>query len=669
MSRFLPGVLILLATQSPYQVQGQRSNAGSPLPCASKIGLLLSQNTKTVPVLIRFSAFQAIASASVPESPPARRVKIQGTVRFTSGGASAGTAIWVSPFPSPSQHLSEATADSSGHYSIDVNATTQPSGTRYLLLGAKHPEATPSWEVIDLQRLSPEVTLNIFLRQSANTLEEPDLNDVKQWLLDRLGGGRDCKAAKPADCGTYQSVLSEYVKTANDSLPLLQKLLPVTDDTKMIEARLLAALMLMRVGAWTSAEMMLANPERSDELLVERSLLQGVLWNVLRKPQEGVPALERVVRHSRKDALAELELGRARTLDEDWLNAQSALDDALLHHAAPAQVHFLRTRTLLARGDTEEAYLETKALTKSITGNLLPPEGRDLMAEVLGRLGESYNLLTEPVSMLVQQIPAIRPLDPNASPPPEGLEAFMGKVSTNVESYFKNFSETGAVETVRQAHVGGDLKSREVETNKYHYIMQNVSTKENYLINEYRTGEDGRPLAYSAKTAGLMITSNFVSTLAVFLPKLKTGVAYRFLGRQELAGRLTYVIAFAQQPSTSPALIRFVSTTQGEVLAHQQGIAWIDDHYEVLRVHTDLLYPLPDMRLQLLSADIDYRPRRLGRFNQIFWLPVGVTVNVDWAGKRLRNEHTLSDYVLFKVDTHDKIQQLKSPDGLQPADK
>ena len=402
-------------------------------------------------------------------------------------------------------------------------------------------------------------------------------------------------------------------------------------------------------------------------MLVERSLLQGVLWNVLRQPEEGVPALERMVRHSRKDALGELELGRARTLDEDWLNAQSALDDALAHHAPPGQVHYLLIRTLLALGDTEEAYLETKALTQSIPGNLLPPEARDLMAEVLGRLGESYNLLTSPVSSLVQQIPAIRSLYPNAPPPPEAMESFLGKVSANMENYFKNFNETGSVETVRQARLGGDLKSREVQVKKYYYIAQNVSTKEHYLINEYRTGVDGSPLTQSGQAEGFMITSNFVSTLALFLPKLKTGVTFRFLGRQQVAGRLTYVFAFAQRPSLSPPLIRFVTPTQGEVLAHQQGIVWIvDGQYEVLRVHTDLLYPLPDVRLQLLSGDIDYRPRRLGSSNQVFWVPVGVTVKVDWAGKKLRNEHILSDYVLFKVDTYDRSQRGKNTE-LPPA--
>jgi hypothetical protein len=306
-------------------------------------------------------------------------------------------------------------------------------------------------------------------------------------------------------------------------------------------------------------------------------------------------------------------------------------------------------------------------LTQSVPGNLLPPEARDLVAEVLGRLGESYNLLTSPVSSLVQQISAIRTLDPNASPPPEGLESFLRKVSVNTESYFKNFNETGAVETVRQARIGADLKGREVQVNRYHYIMQNESTKEHCLINEYRASVEGGRGAQPKQAEGFMITSDFVSTLAVFLPELKAGVTFRFLGRQQVAGRRTYVIAFAQRPSISPPLISFATPSQGRGLAHLQGIAWIvDGQYQVLRVHTDLLYPLPDVRLQLLSADIDYRPRLLAGSTRDFWLPVGVTVRLDWAGKRMRNEHILSNYVLFSVDARDRKHSAKNPEPLQP---
>jgi hypothetical protein len=357
MSRLFPVVLALLAIISPHQAQGQETCNGSTLPSPCKRRLPLPQNAKTLPLTSRIAVFPQDASSLIPESTPTRHLKVHGTVRFTSGGVSPNTTIWVSPFLPPSRHSSEVKADSSGRFSIELNVATQSSGPRFLLLGAKHPEADQAWEVIDLMRGARELKVDLFLRRSAKNLDEPDLDEVREWLLGRLGSAGDCQAPNLAACEGYHSVLKEYLKTPGDSLPFLQKILPIAEESGPVEAQLLAGLMLMRAGAWMSAEKMLANPGRSEVLLVERSLLQGVLWNVLRKPEEGVPVLERMVRHSRKDALGELELGRARTLDEDWLNAQSVLDDALTHHAPRAQIYYLRIRTLLALGDTEEAYL------------------------------------------------------------------------------------------------------------------------------------------------------------------------------------------------------------------------------------------------------------------------------------------------------------------------
>ena len=571
-----------------------------------------------------------------------------------SGEAGSNTAVWVAPIRTPSQHWSDAKADGSGNFSVEVDLGRQSSVPRFLLLGAKHPESIESYELIDLSSFDPHQVVELYLRKSAHSLDEPELDEVKEWLTQRLGGKLDCQPQEVAACRTLAVVLEEYTKGPADSLGLLDRVMPIAEESGLPEAQLLAALMLMRTGAWMSAEQMLARAGQSEALPVERSFLQGVLWNFLRRPEEAIPALEHAVRLAHEDALGELELGRAYVLDEDWLNARNSLDVAMAHHAPPDQVHYLRIQTLLALGETEGAYFETKTLTKSLEGHPLPPEVNGLVAEVLGRLGESYNVLTYAVSALVQRIPALRSLDPNGSPPPEGLEPLVRKVGTNVESFFKNLTETGAEETVRQTRMSGNQQTGEERVTKNYYIIEKASANGHAMFREYRRPirRDSSPLIRQEES--LMITSNFVSSLSIFLPELRKGIGFRFLGRQELAGRLTYVIAFAQRPAISPPLTSF-QTAQGISKAHQQGIAWIaDGQYQVVRLHTDLLYPLPDLQLKLLSADIDYRPRRVGDSPQVFWLPVGVTVRVDWAGKQFRNQHALSNYGLFKVTTHEK---------------
>jgi hypothetical protein len=268
-------------------------------------------------------------------------------------------------------------------------------------------------------------------------------------------------------------------------------------------------------------------------------------------------------------------------------------------------------------------------------------------------------------------IPGLRDLESNAPPPPGGLEPFLRELGGRIESFFKNFTETGALEIIRQARLGGDFR-RDNRTVKCRYIIQNESTTGHYRLQEYRGDMRGHPIQIGGLDEGFMVTSNFVSILAVFLPDWQRGIAFRFLGQQQVAGRPTYVIAFAQRPSISSPMTIFRQSLEGPPdLLHLQGVAWITvDEWRVLRMHSDLLYPLPDQQLTRQSADIDYRPRRVGDSEKIFWLPVGVTVRVDWKGKRLRNQHILSDYVLFKVETQNKTQNADAPTpDVQPPDR
>jgi tetratricopeptide (TPR) repeat protein len=122
-----------------------------------------------------------------------------------------------------------------------------------------------------------------------------------------------------------------------------------------------------------------------------------------------------------------------------------------------------------------------------------------------------------------------------------------------------------------------------------------------------------------------------------------------------LAGQLTYVIGFAQKPEMSTPLGRFIVTQQGSFTSlYLQGIAWISVDHRVLRLRTDLLHPIPKISLSRMTSEIDYRPYHFLSSPTTYFLPNRVTVSVEWGRKRLRNEHTLSKFQLFKVDVHEE---------------
>jgi len=97
-----------------------------------------------------------------------------------------------------------------------------------------------------------------------------------------------------------------------------------------------------------------------------------------------------------------------------------------------------------------------------------------------------------------------------------------------------------------------------------------------------------------------------------------------------------------------------------------QGIAWVDAAtYQVLRMRTDLLRPVPELRLEAQATDVRFGEVRFPSKDQPMWLPQDVTVTVHWNGRTFRNLHHYSDYELFQVKTRQKI---RAPKVQEPAE-
>jgi len=131
------------------------------------------------------------------------------------------------------------------------------------------------------------------------------------------------------------------------------------------------------------------------------------------------------------------------------------------------------------------------------------------------------------------------------------------------------------------------------------------------------------------------------------------------LGRQKVKGRNTFVIAFAQDPAKSRLSGNFqrgmdISTT------YSQGLAWIDsENYQIIRLTSDLLRPLPLVRLDKITTEIDFSEVQFKQPAQKFWLPQAVTVTLGWNGRVYRNRHAYSDFLVSNVDSTEKIAKPK----------
>ncbi len=115
------------------------------------------------------------------------------------------------------------------------------------------------------------------------------------------------------------------------------------------------------------------------------------------------------------------------------------------------------------------------------------------------------------------------------------------------------------------------------------------------------------------------------------------------------------MVAYAQIPGKAHLVGNFQSG-RTSMTTFTQGLAWIDAiSYRIVRLHTDLLRPLPELRLKREAMNIDFSEVHFKKSQMALWLPAQVEVMIDWNGKVLRNTHAYSDFKIFNVDSSEKI--------------
>ena len=98
-----------------------------------------------------------------------------------------------------------------------------------------------------------------------------------------------------------------------------------------------------------------------------------------------------------------------------------------------------------------------------------------------------------------------------------------------------------------------------------------------------------------------------------------------------------------------------------------RGRAWIAaDTYQIVRMESDLVAPVPEIRLVADHMLVEYGPVRFQNRNVEMWLPQNAEVYFDWRGRRVHRRHSFSNYLLFSVDEKQRISQPKIESNSQP---
>jgi hypothetical protein len=90
-----------------------------------------------------------------------------------------------------------------------------------------------------------------------------------------------------------------------------------------------------------------------------------------------------------------------------------------------------------------------------------------------------------------------------------------------------------------------------------------------------------------------------------------------------------------------------------------KGRAWIDTAtYQVQRLESELLKPMPEIELKQEHMAIDYGPVQFPKHDQQLWLPLAAEVYWERRGHRFYRRHTFSNFKIFEVES---AQQIEAP--------
>ncbi len=202
------------------------------------------------------------------------------------------------------------------------------------------------------------------------------------------------------------------------------------------------------------------------------------------------------------------------------------------------------------------------------------------------------------------------------------------------------------------------------ETRKFSYVVSIEEVRAGHLgVYEYRSS--------GGKTAEFpdgVITNGLPALVMIFHPFYAGNYDMTCEGLSRWNGGLAWQVHFRQRPDKPIANRGFrVGALGSSYPVALRGRAWISvDNHQIVRLETDLLRPVPEIRLVAEHAAIEYAAVNFREENVNLWLPRSAEVYFDWRGARVHRRHSFDNYMLFSVDEKERIG---SPKGAKAPAK
>jgi tetratricopeptide (TPR) repeat protein len=239
------------------------------------------------------------------------------------------------------------------------------------------------------------------------------------------------------------------------------------------------------------------------------------------------------------------------------------------------------------------------------------------------------------------------------------IEDVLRETGKRVEEFVGNVDRFTATEYLSHEAINKWGVAGPPEKLKFDYLVSVREVTPGSLdVSEYRSnGMNSR-----AEFPGGVETHGLPALVLIFHPYNAVNFEMTCEGLTRWNGGWAWQVHFRQRSDKPNRIREYRMGLEG--LAYPvalKGRAWIAaDSFQITRLETDLIAPLPGIRLIADHTAIEYGPVRFKNRKVEMWLPQTADVYYDWRGRRTYRRHSFSNYLLFAVDDKQRISAPKT---------
>jgi tetratricopeptide (TPR) repeat protein len=244
----------------------------------------------------------------------------------------------------------------------------------------------------------------------------------------------------------------------------------------------------------------------------------------------------------------------------------------------------------------------------------------------------------------------VPPVEPG---PTCSLDDLVQKAGAELVAFVHDVDRFTATESLTHESINRYGMASAPEKRKFDYLVSIQDLRPGYLgVTEYRNGGGAQ-----TEFPDGVVTNGLPALVLIFHPYYAPNYEMACEGLARSNGQLAWQIHFRQWPNKPSAIKSYQFGLRGPSYpVALKGRAWISaDTYQVIRMETDIVAPIPQIKLVAEHTAIEYGPVKFQKANVSLWLPQSAEVYFVWGGKQIHRRHTFGDYLLFGVDEKEKI--------------